>query len=64
MQRRYPHKNDEKIQRHTFLVVSCVAGRDACGFSHGMHLSKGPGSDAVVGTCLSFSRGLWIYTPN
>lgn len=39
-QRRYPHKTDEKIQRHTYMVVLCDAGRDACGFSRAMHLSK------------------------
>jgi len=39
-QRRYPHKTDEKIQRHTYLVVLCDDGRDACGFSRAMHLSK------------------------
>lgn len=39
-QRRYPHETDEKLQRHTFLVVLCVAGSDACGFFHDLHLSK------------------------
>ena len=41
-QRRYPHKIDEKIQRHTFLVVSFIAARDTSGFSRTMYLSKGP----------------------
>lgn len=60
-QRRYPHKIDEKIQRHTFLVVSFIAARDTSGFSRTMYLSKGPGSDALVGTSLCWSASFWIY---
>jgi len=61
--RRYSHKIDEKIQRHTFLVVLFIAGCDPCGFSRTMHLSKGPGSNALVGTSLCGSPSFWIYPP-